>query len=51
VDAFYDEDERILGHAADQYHRIDIRGSARRLVASSGERILADTTGVMVLYE
>ena len=25
MDAFYEEDERILGHAADNYHRIDIR--------------------------
>ena len=25
MDAFYEEDERILGHAADPYHRIDIR--------------------------
>ena len=27
MDAFYEEDERILGHAADPYHRIDIRHS------------------------
>lgn len=25
MDAFYEEDERIVGHAADTYHRIDIR--------------------------
>ena len=25
MDAFYEEDERILGHAADPYHRIDVR--------------------------
>lgn len=25
MDAVYEEDERILGHAADPYHRIDIR--------------------------
>jgi hypothetical protein len=25
MDAFYEEDERIAGHAADSYHRIDIR--------------------------
>ncbi len=25
MDAFYEEDERIVGHAADSYHRIDIR--------------------------
>ena len=25
MDGFYEEDERILGHAADNYHRVDIR--------------------------
>jgi hypothetical protein len=25
MDGFYEEDERIVGHAADSYHRIDIR--------------------------
>jgi len=25
MDAFYEGDERIVGHAADSYHRIDIR--------------------------
>jgi hypothetical protein len=32
MDAFYEEDERILEHAADPYHRIDIRRSSRHLV-------------------
>lgn len=31
-DAFYEEDERIVGHAADNYRRIDIRQSSRSLV-------------------
>jgi uncharacterized protein (DUF427 family) len=51
MDAFYEEDERILGHAADGYHRIDIRGTSRRLLVRRGERILADTTRPLVLYE
>src|SRR5262249_9118147 len=37
MDAFFEEDERILGHAADSYHRIDIRQSSRNLVVRSGE--------------
>jgi uncharacterized protein (DUF427 family) len=32
IDAFYEEDERIMGHAADSYRRIDIRQSSRNLV-------------------
>jgi len=51
MDAFYEEDERILGHAADSYHRIDIRQSSRRLVVRHRERIIADTKRPIVLYE
>ncbi len=32
MDAFYEEDERIVGHAADSYHRIDIRQAVQRAV-------------------
>jgi uncharacterized protein (DUF427 family) len=51
MDAFYEEDDRILGHAADPYHRIDIRQTSRRLVARTGDRVIADTTSPLVLYE
>jgi hypothetical protein len=33
MDAFY-EDERIMAHAADSYHRIDIRQASRSLVVA-----------------
>jgi uncharacterized protein (DUF427 family) len=51
MDAFYEEDERILGHAADPYHRIDIRQTSRHLVVRDGDRIVADTKRPAVLYE
>jgi uncharacterized protein (DUF427 family) len=51
MDAFYEEDERILGHAADPYHRIDIRHTSRHLVVRAGETLIADTTRPLVLYE
>ena len=51
MDAFYEEDERIMGHAADSYHRIDIRQASRRLVVRHGDRIIADTKRPLVLYE
>ncbi len=51
MDAFYEEDERILGHAADGYHRIDIRQSSRHLVVSHHDRVVADTKRPMVLFE
>jgi uncharacterized protein (DUF427 family) len=51
MDAFYEEDERILGHAADPYHRIDIRRTSRHLVARQDARVVADTHAPLVLYE
>jgi uncharacterized protein (DUF427 family) len=51
MEAFYEEDERIVGHAADSYHRIDIRQTSRNLVVRHGDRIIADTKRPLVLYE
>ena len=51
MDAFYEEDERIIGHAADSYHRIDIRQARRQLVVRSGDRVIADSSRPLVLYE
>src|SRR5215510_5097916 len=51
MDAFYEEDERVLGHAADSYHRIDIRQASRNLVVRHQDRIVADTKRPIVLYE
>jgi len=51
MDAFYEEDERILGHASDSYHRIDIRQASRNLVVRHQDRVVADTKRPIVLYE
>ena len=51
MDAFYEEGDRILGHAADPYHRIDIRHTSRHLVVRAGDRVVADSTSPLVLYE
>jgi uncharacterized protein (DUF427 family) len=51
MDAFYEEDERIVGHAADSYHRIDIRQTSRSLVVGHRDRVIADTKRPLVLYE
>ncbi len=51
MDAFYEEDERILGHAADSYHRIDIRQFSRRLVVRHRDSTIAETKRPLVLYE
>ena len=51
MDAFYEEDERILGHASDPYHRIDIRQTSRHLVVRAGDEVVAETHRPLVLYE
>jgi len=51
MDAFYEEDERIIGHAADAYHRIDIRQASRHLLVRHGGQVIADTTRPLALYE
>jgi uncharacterized protein (DUF427 family) len=55
MDAFYEEDERIVGHAADAYHRIDIRQTSRHLLVrhhdGRDDRVIADTTAPLALYE
>ncbi|HEY1643603.1 MAG TPA: DUF427 domain-containing protein [Streptosporangiaceae bacterium] len=51
MDAFYEEDERIVGHAADSYHRLDVRQASRHLAVRDGERVVADTTRPLALYE
>ncbi|HYB25218.1 MAG TPA: DUF427 domain-containing protein [Solirubrobacteraceae bacterium] len=51
MDAFYEEDERILGHAADPYHRIDIRQTSRELIVRAGDRVIAESHRPLVLYE
>ena len=51
MDAFYEEDERIVGHAADAYHRIDIRQTSRHLVVRAGDQVVADSSRPVVLYE
>jgi uncharacterized protein (DUF427 family) len=51
MDAFYEEDQRIVGHAADSYHRIDIRQTSRHLVVRHGDQVIADTTRPLALYE
>jgi uncharacterized protein (DUF427 family) len=51
MDGFYEDDDRVLGHAGDPYHRIDTRRTSRHLVVRAGDRIVADTAIPLVLYE
>jgi uncharacterized protein (DUF427 family) len=51
MDSYFEEDERVVGHAADAYHRIDIRQSSRHLVVRHGDKVVAETARPLVLYE
>jgi uncharacterized protein (DUF427 family) len=51
MDSFYEEAERIVGHASDPYHRIDIRQSDRHMAVSSHGTKLVETDRAIVLYE
>ncbi|MGW0087188.1 DUF427 domain-containing protein [Streptomyces sp. NPDC003393] len=51
MDAFYEEDERILGHAADPYHRIDIRNTSRVLEVRHAGTVIARSERPLVLFE
>jgi uncharacterized protein (DUF427 family) len=51
MQAFYEEDERIVGHAADAYHRIDIRQTSRHLTVQHDGKVIADTKQPLALYE
>src|SRR5215468_8996947 len=41
MEAFYEEDERIVGHAADPYHRVDIRQTSRHLTVRYQDQVIA----------
>lgn len=47
-----DEDEVIVGHLTDPFHRIDIRATSRRVtVMGTDGTLLADSTGALVVSE
>lgn len=51
VDAWFEEDERILVHPRDPYHRIDTFTTSRRVEVRVGGTQLANSTRVVALYE
>jgi uncharacterized protein (DUF427 family) len=50
-DGWYEEDEQVLSHPIDPYHRVDVRPTSRHLTISALGRELADTTRAMALFE
>jgi len=51
VDAWYEEDEQVLMHPRNPYHRVDCVRTSRRLRVEVGGATLVDTTHTMGVYE
>ena len=51
VDAWYEEDEQLIAHAIDPYHRVDVRRSSRFVGVSAGGVELAATGRARALFE
>jgi len=49
--SWLEEDEPVVGHPRDPYHRIDIRASSRAVRVSRGDLLLAESTRARFLFE
>ena len=50
-DGWYEEEEPIVGHPRDPFHRIDIRQSSRSIRIELGGTVLAETSEPTLLFE
>jgi uncharacterized protein (DUF427 family) len=50
-DAWYEEDERIVGHPRDPFKRIDVRRSSRAIRVELDGVVLAESTRPLLLFE
>ena len=51
VDAWFEEDEQVLGHPRNPYHRVDCLRSARRLRVEAAGTKFVDTGDTLAVYE
>jgi uncharacterized protein (DUF427 family) len=50
-DEWLEEDEELVGHARDPFHRIDCRRTSRHIRVSIGGEVVADTHRAVALFE
>jgi uncharacterized protein (DUF427 family) len=50
-DSWLEEDEPIVGHPRDPFHRVDIRSSSRHVRVLLGDRLLADSDSPVMVFE
>ena len=51
VDAWYEEDERVVSHPRDPFHRIDVLASSRPVRLELDGQLLAESTRPRMLFE
>jgi len=51
LDAWYVEDEELVGHPRDPFHRVDARRSSRHVVVRVGGQVVADTREPVAVFE
>ena len=51
LDAWYEEDERIVSHPRDPFHRIDVLASSRHVRLELDGHLLAESTRPRLLFE
>jgi uncharacterized protein (DUF427 family) len=51
MDAWFDEDEEIVGHLRDPYHRVDVRDTSRHIRVLVGDHVVAESHRPKVLSE
>ncbi len=50
-DAWYEEDEPVIGHPRDPYHRVDVRQTSRPIRIEVGGDVVAETTRARLVFE
>lgn len=51
ADAWFEEDEEVLGHIRDPYHRVDVRRSSRHVVVTAHGEVIAESDRPALLFE
>ena len=51
VDAVYEEDDEVVGHPRDPFHRVDIHPSSRHVRVTVDGKVLADTDRPLGVFE
>jgi uncharacterized protein (DUF427 family) len=51
VDTWFEEDDEIVVHPRDPYHRIDVLNTSRRILVRVGDDLVAETTAARILFE